>query len=375
MGFPEAIDRYRLIQRIVRTARATYVDRIGSMESDLQVHVAKRAGVAMATVANMENLENSANDPSRRPGRDRFIQVLSWGLKLDRDEIDALLWLFDESILSRDEVQRYLGYLPDKQRFARPNHTKTAKRQTVLRLLEEALLVAFTKARQQPGSQETKMILYGADAQGRLASAQALLELEQREGQRLRIAQLPSLVNVPPAMYADPAVLDRWLGQERWPAAQRAEGRRIFVERTRVVEANLDRFGGRTILERESLQRYLGDHPSSQRRLPIERRRHVEHLLRQLRDHPLFAIGIVDDASDLEINLKSISMFMLRSAQHRELRRSDTSWGPHYIACRDETAVLQFYLDFEKAWDLIPTHDRDRESVIAQLQAMLESTA
>jgi hypothetical protein len=77
----------------------------------------------------------------------------------------------------------------------------------------------------------------------------------------------------------------------------------------------------------------------------------------------------------LEINLKSISMFMLRSAQHRELRRSDTSWGPHYIACHDETAVLQFYLDLEKAWGLIPAEDRNRESVIAQLQAMLDGAA
>lgn len=375
MGFPATIDRYRLIQRIVRTARATYVERIGGMESDLQVHVAKRAGVAMATIANIEHLENSVNDPSRRPGRDRFIQVLSWGLKLDRDVIDALLWLFDGSALTRDEVHRYLGYLPDKQRFAVANHSAAAKRRTVLRLLDEALRVSFARAGHQPGSQETKMVLYGADAQGRLASAQALLELEEREGQRLRIAQLPSLVNIPPAMSADPAMIDRWLGQERWTAAQRAEGRRIFLQRSRVVEENLDRYGGRTILERESLQRYLGDHPSSPRRLPIERRHHVEHLLRQLREHPLFAIGIVDEASDLEINLKSTTMFMLRSAQHRELRRSDTSWGPHYIACRDETAVLQFYLDFERAWDLIPTHDRTRESVISQLQAMLDTAS
>jgi hypothetical protein len=174
-------------------------------------------------------------------------------------------------------------------------------------------------------------------------------------------------------MSADPTVIDRWLGQERWSAAQRAEGRRIFLQRTRVVETNLDRYGGRTILERESLQRYLGDHPSSHRRLPIERRQHVKHLLRQLREHPLFAIGIVDEASDLEINLKSTTMFMLRSAQHRELRRSDTSWGPHYFACRDETAVLQFYLDFERAWDQIPPHDRTRDSVITQLQTMLDN--
>src|SRR5262245_2305421 len=114
--FPHPIDRYRLIQRIARLGRATYGRRRASDEDDLQLVVARRASVSPTIVANMENLEKCLNDPARKPSRDRFLKVVTWGLELPRDEVESLLWLFGETPLTERDTKHFLGYLTDAER-------------------------------------------------------------------------------------------------------------------------------------------------------------------------------------------------------------------------------------------------------------------
>src|SRR4051812_47614551 len=193
--FPHPIDCYRLIQRIARLGRATYAYRRRSDEDDLQLVVARRASVSPTIIANIENLEKCIADPARKPSRDRFLKVLAWGLELPRDEIESLLWLFGEGPLTERDVKHYLGYLADAERVATIPATPEVLRQTVLRQIRAVIDHAVPNS----GSHTTAMQVYSATAAGRLASERKLLELERCPGQRLRSAQLPSIVNFPPA--------------------------------------------------------------------------------------------------------------------------------------------------------------------------------
>jgi hypothetical protein len=372
--FPHPIDRYRLIQRIVRLARATYAERRDSEASDLQAVVARRATVSPTIIANLENLEKCLAEPARKPGRDRFLKVLTWGLELPRAEIEALLWLLGEASLRPQEEKYYLGYLTDAERATPRDLTPTVLRTIVL----ERIGAVLEHAAPDSGSHTTAMHVYTATASGRLAAEQRLLELERTAGQRLRSAQLPSIVNFPASIHEDQAFVDRLLAHDtvRMDEAQRRAGRAIFRERMHAFAESLDTYGGRSIIEKASLVWYLtarDEGKARKWRRPLERRwEHMAGLIRLL-DYPHFQIGLVaaGAASELEINLKTTEQIVLRSADHRELWDSNPQWGPRLFACDDRMTVLQFYYDFECAWDRIPPPDRDRDRVRQQLTALL----
>lgn len=372
--FPHPLDRYRLIQRIARLGRATYAQRRGSDEHDLQAVVARRAMVSPAIIANIENLEKCVADPARKPSRERFLKVLAWGLELPRDEIEALLWLFGEGPLTDRDTKHYLGYLSDAKRQPSTGLTPDALRRIVLRQIRAVIDHAMPAS----GSHTAAMTVYMATAEGRLASERQLLELERCPGQRLRAAQLPSLVNFPPAVHDDQAFVDRLLAHDtiRMTAAQRKQGRDIFRERMSAFAESLARYGGRTIIEKPSLVWYVTARDEGKarkwRRPPERRWEHVAGLIRLL-DQPHFQVGLVEAeaASELEISLKTTERVMLRSADHRELWEVNPQWGPRFFASEDETTVLQFYHDFECAWDRLEAPDRDKAAIQRKLHALV----
>jgi len=253
--FPHPLDRYRLIQRIARLARVTFKARRGGREDDLQAVIARRASVSPTIIANIENLERCVADPARKPSRERFLKVLSWGLELPRDEIEALLWLFGEGALTERDTKHYLGYLTDAERGAATDLTPAGLRRIVLRQIRAIIDHALPDS----GSHTAAMQVYMATASGRLAAERKLLELERHPGQRLRSAQLPSLINFPPEIHDDPAFVDRLLAQDTsaMTAAQQRQGREIFRERMAAFADNLRVYGGRTIIEKPSLVWYL----------------------------------------------------------------------------------------------------------------------
>lgn len=372
--FPHPLDRYRLIQRIARLARATFKARRGGVEDDLQAVIARRARVSPTIIANIENLERCVADPARKPSRERFLKVLTWGLELPRDEVEALLWLFGEHPLSERDSKQYLGYLNDAERAATTDLTPAGLRQIVLRQIRAVIEHAVP----DNGSHTAAMQVYMATASGRLAAERKLLELERHPGQRLRSAQLPSLINFPAEVHDNPAFVDHLLAHDTsaMTAAQRGQGREIFRERMAAFGENLRVYGGRTIIEKPSLVWYLTARDEGKarkwRRPPDRRWEHVDGLLGLL-DHPHFQVGLVEAeaASELEISLKTTERVILRSADHRELWEVNPEWGPRFFACDDPTTVLQFYHDFERAWDRINATDRDKETVCDKLRALL----
>lgn len=372
--FPHPLDRYRLIQRIARLGRGTYAVRRRSDEHDLQSVVARRATVSPTIVANIENLERCVADPARKPSRERLLKVLTWGLELPRDEIEALLWLFGETPLSERDCKHYLGYLADAERWRTVDTTPEALRQIVLRQLRAVIAHAVPAS----GSHTAALTVYMATAEGRLASERQLLELERCPGQRLRSAQLPSIVNFPREIHRDRAFVDRLLAHDtiRMTEAQQRLGREIYRERMLAFEESLAIYGGRTIIEKPSLVWYVtarDEGKARKWRRPLERRwEHVEGLIRLL-DQPHFQVGLVEAeaASELEISLKTTEKVMLRSADHRELWEVNPQWGPRFFASDDATTVLQFYYDFECAWDRLEAIDRDKATIQRKLYALV----
>jgi transcriptional regulator with XRE-family HTH domain len=113
--YPHPVDRFRLIQRLATSARTSYrpsrsgINQVGISQEAL----ARRASVSQATVSNIENLEKTVGSASRRVRREDLLKVLTWGLELDSNHIDAILWLFDGEALREDEIRRYVrGYQP-----------------------------------------------------------------------------------------------------------------------------------------------------------------------------------------------------------------------------------------------------------------------
>ena len=95
--YPHPLDRFRLIQRLAIAARTTFrPGRAGIGQYGIsQETLARRASVSQATVSNLENLEKTIDSPRRRVRREDLLRICTWGLELEAEHIDALLWLFD----------------------------------------------------------------------------------------------------------------------------------------------------------------------------------------------------------------------------------------------------------------------------------------
>src|SRR5579875_2569624 len=106
--YPHALDRWRLLQWLVKVARTTYPHPGGGPRGIDQASLARRARTSQTTISNLEHLEKAITMPQRKVGRDELLKVLIWGLALPRSRIDAILYLYDGRPLQPAELQHYL---------------------------------------------------------------------------------------------------------------------------------------------------------------------------------------------------------------------------------------------------------------------------
>jgi len=71
------------------------------------------------------------------------------------------------------------------------------------------------------------------------------------------------------------------------------------------------------------------------------------------------------------MELKTVAAMMRGAPGGESWDKKRIACGPRYIYWRDKTSILSFLLDFERAWDVIPKENRDKEYVIPQLERML----
>jgi predicted XRE-type DNA-binding protein len=70
--YPHLVDRYRIIQKLVRLARGTFYNNNIQQNGLSQQAVARASGVSQATISNVENLERSVSNSKRRISREDF---------------------------------------------------------------------------------------------------------------------------------------------------------------------------------------------------------------------------------------------------------------------------------------------------------------
>ncbi len=362
--YPAELDRYRIIQKLIRTARATYrILETGQQGID-QIALAGMAKVSQATLSNLENLERSVESRKRRVSREELLRVLTWGLALSPERINALLWLYDGELLTEDEIRRYIrGYCP----HAQPLHPTTQElRRQVYSLLHEALDYSIETTRGQPVMVK---IIFSGDERAILEADEELLHLERIPGQVLLVTEYPSHLTHPPAAHKSGELTSAHLTTD----AIRQEWLSLNWKRLEAFIANLEQYGQRSIHCKPSLQKYLSK--DFTHRLSLEqRRRHIEHWLTLLEKYEHYQVGLAEKTPAWELKIKSTMHVMMRSAcRYDDDDRSH--WGPRYVHWSDETSVLRFFLDFERAWEAIPVQDRSKGEVIAWLQALLQNGA
>jgi hypothetical protein len=364
--FPHPIDRYRLIEKLVRLARLTYSGRGIDQEA-----LARRAFVSQATISNLEHLEKSLTSPKRRVRREDLVRVLCWGLELEPRRIDALLWLFDGESLTEDEERRYLRPVIGAGResavsagAADPDREREL-RDCVLAMLQEVLAHGFAA----DGTHTATVQVFRADERGELEEKRALFDLDQVPGQRHVVTELPASLTYPrdllPYATLAPDDLDS--------APARRELTELIERRNLVHTDQLARYGMRGIHCKVSIERYVRGEFESRMSL-TDHRRHVLHWIGLLETYPDYEVGLADTTPDLELVISSTVRAMLRSARsdRKRIEPHRPGWGPEYVLWLDEVSALSFFLDFETNWRAIPIEDRTRSSVIGWLKGLVE---
>jgi hypothetical protein len=301
-----------------------------------------------------------------------MLRVLTQGLALEQERIDALLWLYDGTPLSADDIARYVhAYLPQ----AAPRHyTPADLRQHVLALLQEVLHACVL-----PSSchRATVDMVFVKDEPSQVQALQAMLQMESLPGQRLLIKRLPSYLAHPSTAYHGETFIPPVVVSSPFITAT-DEGcqavHTLNMKRHEVFLSSLEAYGERSIHHRASLERYVRQdtpHYLSVR----QRRQHIQHWITLLETYEYYEVGLTDTPLPvLGPCLKSTVQALLRSVPPYEESAVVINQSPQYLLCWfDEVSVLGFYLDFEQHWDAIPLEYRTKSSVMAWLKRLLDS--
>jgi transcriptional regulator with XRE-family HTH domain len=354
--FPAAIDRDRLLEKVLRMARR-HRHRLG------QAVLARRAGVSQATISNLETIATARQDGRRWVRRDIFLRVLLRGLALDQECIDTLLWLYDGTPLTADEIARCVHlYLPQAHR---KHYTAAEFRQQVLALLIETHQALTAPEARPPASVD---VVFVTDEVSRIRALQTILHMESLPGQRLVVQKYPSFLGYPHATYHS----ETFMPPAITSTAGRQAIRALHAQRCETFLHHLELYGERSIHHRTSLERYAHQHILHYLSLR-QRRQHLRHWITLLESYKHYEVGLANTLPTLELRLKSTVQAMLRGTPSYDRSARGVSRGPQYLHWFDEGSVLTFYLDFEQHWDTIPLEYRTKSSVIAWLQRLLDS--
>ena len=355
--FPHKIDRYRLIAKLVWLERATYFDSKHDQVGIGQKALAARADMSQGTVSNIQNLEKSIDSPKRRVSRREMLQVLSWGLGLPQQKVDAILWLFDGKTLTEDEIRRFLrGYLP---KASPESYGPKALRWIVLEWLRESFrygteLIERGAHRAKP----VKSIVTG-DLKANLVAVRELRQMESQPGQRMLLMRYPSFLAFPSQAYPNDEVTRATVSQFRLLNEERVQ--------------NLAAYGERSIHHRGSIENYIGigPHHLSKETRKEQIRRWIEFL--EDPKYPYYEMRLAETLPAMELNVKTAAPTMMGVMVNEEPIWVPTGWKLQWLMVFDETVALGVYLDFERQWDDIPNQYNAKSKVISFLKYVLNT--
>ncbi|MGE5595846.1 MAG: hypothetical protein ACM3S1_07410 [Hyphomicrobiales bacterium] len=353
--YPHALDRYRVLQLIVRQLRDQFRLPGQEVPGVGQKLIALRARVGQPTVSNLENLQESLHSPKRHVGREELVKVLAWGLELDQLRIDALLWLYDGHTLSAGEVRAYLrGYLPQA---VPARYCAEELRAAVLAELDR-----YVALREQgPERHLSDVRLFSANEDKRADILAAAITQDSVPGQRLLVKTSLTL-NLLRDETGTP--LHDWRAN-----VGNGNGRRSTTRFQRAVTT----YGERSIHPVSAIVRYLDPHINHPLSLQT-RQQHVANLISLMKAAPAYEVGFADNTPTLEFICRGLTSAVILSAVKKSWDWPHSDWGPAAIEFWDTKSVLWFSLLFERQWDALPPDRRDRRYVIPWLESQLQAS-
>jgi hypothetical protein len=344
--YPHEIDRLRILQFIFKRLR----------EHVSQDELAVRSGINQSAISNLQHLVKDGK--VRRSTRKNLLSALGHGLKLPREEVDALLWLFDGTPLSPGEINRVIrSYAPLASESPTQGQLDGAFKATVLRLLQKTVRSENSKA-------EVRM-RFNSGATARLGELREFLEYESQPGQRLFASTIPtSLVHSETCLQSQ-----EMTPQSIRDAGEEAEFQSLYKQRQQAFLSNLKSYGERSIHSRSTLQRYATEPAGHFTPMPL-RHRQIQNWIKLLDHHPNYEIGLTDEVPLLELGVKTTPVALIRGVR-QDRSRNNPIWGVHHIFWTDEDSVFSFILSFEHAWESLPSEARDKAKVISYLESLL----
>lgn len=357
--FLHSIDRYRVIEKIIKKARLTYPNNNGCRVS--QQSLASKIGISHATINRLEHLARSADNPKCAVSRRELIKIVTTGLNLRQEDADTILWLYDGLVLTMDEIYDYvIGYIPAASHGI---YSYEELMSNTIRLLRESM--AVYEAQCASVTQVENIVT--TDVHTLIYSIKMILEVEKIKGHATLVSKHP------PFLIRDAGWLKIYRvkdisGQVRDKIVRLHEERqKVFMDYMRV-------YGYRSIHQRSCVERYLcNDYPYAG--IPIsERQAHIRQWIGILKSCPNYEVGLVDTASDMEIFNKGLVATMVRATPFQiypDCEENPFS-GLRFIKWSDEVSAFRFFLECNDIWEGIPIKDRTKDNVISFLENLLE---
>lgn len=368
--YPAEFDRFRLISVLLRKERRDIgidQDELTARCNSSSVRIVQMTKVR---IANLETLQNTISNRTRKVERRHLLQIAAGGLQLKRMQLDVLLWLFDGNVLNQEEHIECYSRAKDDSNDR--DISSESLRERAWKMLREVLDWTFQR---QNGEHKAKVRIFAADEKSRVQADRVALTLARARGQRLLATEYPSHILTNP----DEALA--YMSDQIGSLSKRATDS--------ISAANYDRYdaliesikiyGERHIISKSSLEQFAlygkegegwdygwkGDIANSQHRA-----RRINELIGLLNTYGNYQIGLSPVTPELATEGKSLDLWMLRGMRRRTSTDPWPLLGPRYLAFDDETSALALLLCFEDTWYAIDKEDREKESVISWLTAL-----
>lgn len=325
--YPHVVDRYRMIQKLVR------LEREGHWNSEIrqrglgQQALARASRVSQATVSNIENLEVSLENSRRRVSRMELLRVLAWGLKLEQGRIDALIWFYDGCLLSEEEVHILAG---GGLQAAPERYKEEELRTIILDWIQE--LLQHPRRLEADGSSQ---IIPIGNAHNNQFAINELLAVESRPGQRMLEMRYPSFMSLSPGAY--PAGADGFMAQ--------------FRALNDLRLSQIQQYGERSIHHTFCIESYIDNGPQALGR--NQRRAQIQRWLEILESgrHPHYQVRLSEEPIRFELNLKTGPPVIMGTMVNENAPWEEFASKAQWIKVLDEQSALTLLLQFERNWD------------------------
>ncbi|MCU0239325.1 MAG: hypothetical protein MUC29_07775 [Pyrinomonadaceae bacterium] len=335
--FPHWFDRYNILLLILNS--------LCESQQISPKRIEELTNLSQPTISNVLNYTRSeklAKANNHRPFTNSTLKKILNVFCLENIQKDALAWLLQDD--STNHLRKTILEMLDEI-------AKTDTLQTKIKQIE----VEISGTKGLFDSESAKNIFNSQSE-----SLQKRLHLmSSKPGHRMVVSKFPTS-----ATHPDNA-------DERLPV----EGK--LRKKNFIFNISKDGYGERHIHSTLTINRYLDENSKCSLLDISQRRKHIEILIKTLKNkkNVNFKIGLADKEPEIELAMRSLDVVGIRTtAREVLLAKNPFACGPSFIFFHDKMTVLSCYLDFEREWESISTEFKEKEFVINWLEESLSKS-